>query len=61
MTAEEGERRVRGKVADVLVVDDEDDIRELIELSLLRMGLGVDSAGSVGEAKRKLDEGHYRL
>jgi two-component system response regulator PilR (NtrC family) len=61
MTAEEGERRVRGKVADVLVVDDEDDIRELIELSLLRMGLGVDSAGSVGEAKRKLDEGRYRL
>lgn len=61
MTAEAGERRIRGKVADVLVVDDEDDIRELIELSLLRMGLGVDSAGSVGEAKSKLEDGHYRL
>lgn len=61
MTAEASERRVRSRTADVLVVDDEDDIRELIEISLLRMGLGADSASSVAEAKRKLDEGHYRL
>src|SRR5690606_24429537 len=47
--------------ADVLVVDDEDDIRELIELSLLRMGLSCDTAASVGEALQRLDAGRYRL
>lgn len=47
--------------ADVLVVDDEADIRELIELSLLRMGLGADTAGSVAEAKARLEEKKYRL
>ncbi len=34
----------------VLVVDDEADIRELLELTLLRMGLNVRSAGCVEEA-----------
>ncbi|MDX5363665.1 MAG: sigma-54 dependent transcriptional regulator [Pseudazoarcus pumilus] len=47
--------------ADVLVVDDEDDIRELIELSLLRMGLSCETAASVGEATQRLDKGRYRL
>ena len=47
--------------ADVLVVDDEDDIRELIELSLLRMGLSCQTAASVEEAMRRLDAGRYRL
>ncbi len=37
----------------VLVVDDEPDIRELLELTLARMGLGVDSAGSIAEAKNR--------
>ncbi|MDQ8020975.1 MAG: sigma-54 dependent transcriptional regulator [Moraxellaceae bacterium] len=55
------ERRARPRLADVLVVDDEQDIRELIELSLMRMGLGVDAAGSVGEAKALLAERKYRL
>ena len=40
--------------ASVLVVDDEADIRELLELSLLRMGLIVQSAGSIEEAKALL-------
>lgn len=46
---------------DVLVVDDESDIRELIELSLVRMGFGVDSAGTVKDALRMVGERQYRL
>src|SRR5262249_23187384 len=38
----------------VLIVDDEEDIRELLQLSLLRMGLAVECAGSVAEAKALL-------
>lgn len=52
-------RSARG--ADVLVVDDEADIRELIELSLMRMGLGADTAGSVAEARALLESKRYRL
>jgi two-component system response regulator PilR (NtrC family) len=45
----------------VLVVDDEPDIRELLDLTLARMGLAADCVGSVGEAKRLLTEKRYRL
>ncbi len=45
----------------VLVVDDEPDIRELLELTLSKMGLGVDSAGSIGEAKQRLSATRYQL
>jgi len=45
----------------VLVVDDEADIRELLELSLIRMGLAVDSAGSVAAAKQLLAQRNYSL
>ena len=45
----------------VLVVDDEPDIRELLELTLSKMGLGVDSAGSIGEAKERLRATRYQL
>ena len=45
----------------VLVVDDEADIRELLELSLLRMGLGVEAVGTVAEAKRSLSSGNFSL
>ena len=38
----------------VLVVDDEADIRELLELSLVRMGLGVETAGNIADAKQLL-------
>ncbi len=55
------ERRNRPSAVDVLVVDDEDDIREVLELSFLRMGLACDTAGSVAEARRLLDEKDYRL
>ena len=47
--------------ADVLVVDDERDIREILELSLLRMGLSCDTAGCLAEATERLATGRYRL
>jgi two-component system response regulator PilR (NtrC family) len=61
MSVQSGERRTGPRDADVLIVDDEDDIRELLEISLLRMGLGADSAGSVGDAIRLLSQRKYRL
>ncbi|MGQ0510045.1 MAG: sigma-54-dependent transcriptional regulator [Betaproteobacteria bacterium] len=45
----------------VLVVDDEPDIRELLELTLTRMGLGVDAVGTVGEAKARLKDVRFSL
>nr|WP_226407922.1 sigma-54 dependent transcriptional regulator [Dechloromonas denitrificans] len=45
----------------VLVVDDEPDIRELIDLTLLRMGLATVCVGSVGEAKKALESGTFNL
>jgi two-component system response regulator PilR (NtrC family) len=55
------ERRASVVQGAVLVVDDEADIRELLELSLVRMGLGVESAGSVGAAKELLKSKRYDL
>jgi len=55
------ERPTVGAHATVLVVDDEADIRELLELSLVRMGLGVQSAGSVAEAKALLQTRAFDL
>ena len=45
----------------VLVIDDEADIRELLELSLLRMGLAVECTGSVTSAKQMLQSKRYDL
>ena len=61
MSVQSGERRSGPKDADVLIVDDEDDIRELLEISLMRMGLGADSIGSVSGAIKLLSERKYRL
>ncbi len=55
------DRRNRATTPEILVVDDEDDIRELIELSLLRLGLACDTAGTVGEARALLGAKDYRL
>jgi two-component system, NtrC family, response regulator PilR len=55
------ERRGAPRPANVLVVDDEDDIRELLELTLLRMGLGVECAASVAEAQALLDAHEFDL
>ena len=45
----------------VLVVDDEPDIRELLELTLLKMGLGVTSVPTIAEAKERLKDGRFQL
>ncbi len=42
-----------------LVVDDEPDIRELLVLTLGRLGLIVDTAGGVTEAKQRLSQNQY--
>ncbi|SFN98834.1 two-component system, NtrC family, response regulator PilR [Formivibrio citricus] len=44
-----------------LVVDDEVDLADLLELTLLRMGLEVDKAHGVQEACASLDSTHYDL
>jgi two-component system response regulator PilR (NtrC family) len=54
------ERRAASKTT-VLVVDDEADIRELLELTLLRMGLGVECAGSVAAATELLKSRSFDL
>ena len=55
------ERRARGDSMRVLVVDDEEDIRELLDLTLVRMGLSADCAGTVAEAKQYLERERYSL
>ena len=55
------ERRGEPAGATVLVVDDEADIRELLELTLLRMGLAVESAASVAEAHALLSARRFDL
>jgi len=55
------ERRTNIVQGTVLVIDDEADIRELLELSLLRMGLAVECAGSVAAAKQLLESKRYEL
>ncbi len=55
------ERRGPQRGAQVLVVDDEPDIRELLELTLARMGLAVHCAGSIAEAKERLKSERYDL
>ena len=45
----------------VLVVDDEVDIRDLMEMTLMKMGLSVDTAEGVTAAKKKLDANRYSL
>ncbi|MDN3577974.1 sigma-54 dependent transcriptional regulator [Chitinimonas viridis] len=49
------------KVPCILVVDDEPDLRELVELTLLKMGLDVKMASGVEEAKVVLDAGGVDL
>ncbi|MGA8006750.1 MAG: sigma-54 dependent transcriptional regulator [Burkholderiales bacterium] len=55
------ERRGGSRDRQVLVVDDEPDIRELLELTLLKMGLGVTAAGTLAEAKQHLESGRFDL
>ena len=55
------ERRSSSVQGAVLVVDDEADIRELLQLSLVRMGLAAECAGSLAEAKNLLESKRYDL
>jgi two-component system, NtrC family, response regulator PilR len=55
------ERRARPDDTCVLVVDDEADIRELLEYTLVRMGLSVDGVGTVKEAIETLKQRRYAL
>jgi two-component system, NtrC family, response regulator PilR len=45
----------------VLIVDDEEDILELLELTLLKMGLDVERAGTVKDAIHKVRDGSFDL
>ncbi|MCP5266282.1 MAG: sigma-54-dependent Fis family transcriptional regulator [Burkholderiaceae bacterium] len=49
------------RIPRVLVVDDEADLRELLELTLVGMGLDVDCAADVRGAQRMLGEQRYAL
>lgn len=45
----------------VLVVDDEADLRELLQLTLVRMGLDVDCAADLADARRHIAATRYAL
>jgi len=45
----------------ILLVDDEADILEVLELALLKMGMDVERAMTVAEAKRHLEKGGFHL
>ncbi|MBV1774990.1 sigma-54 dependent transcriptional regulator [Burkholderiaceae bacterium DAT-1] len=53
-------KRIR-TVPRVLIVDDEPDLRELMELTILKMGLDVESALDAPSAMIRLDEGGIDL
>ncbi len=53
--------RQRGEATRVLVVDDEADIRELLDLTLARMGLQTACAGSLAEARALLGSQRFQL
>ncbi|MGH8708289.1 MAG: sigma-54-dependent transcriptional regulator [Burkholderiales bacterium] len=56
-----GERRPVQRSRQVLVVDDEPDIRELLELTLVKMGLAVAAVGTLAEAHERLREARFDL
>lgn len=45
----------------ILLVDDEPDLLDLMELTLVKMGLETDRAASVAEAQARLKQTHYDL
>jgi two-component system response regulator PilR (NtrC family) len=57
----ENESGTRTHLPAVLVVDDEADLRELLGLTISRMGLEVDTAGSIAQARQFLQSRSYRL
>lgn len=61
MSVSKSDRRPRGELARVLVVDDEPDIRELIDLTLSRMGLAAECVGTVFAAQEALASQSFQL
>ncbi|HYA65489.1 MAG TPA: response regulator, partial [Burkholderiaceae bacterium] len=57
----ETEPGTRARVPAVLVVDDEADLRELLGLTITRLGLEVDTAESLEQAREFLRTRAYRL
>ena len=53
--------KIRGSQSSALIVDDERDIRELLVLTLGRMGLRCDTASSLGDARALLQQNRYAL
>ncbi len=53
--------KTRSRLPSVLVVDDEPDLAELLELTLIKMGLEVTVAHSVAEARKALDNQPFAL
>jgi two-component system, NtrC family, response regulator PilR len=47
--------------AHVLIVDDEADLRELVEITLSRMGIRSTPAATLGEARARLAESDFDL
>src|ERR1035437_7962313 len=45
----------------ILVVDDEPDLLELLEITLVKMGLDVDCAASIASARHHLASTEYAL
>ncbi|MBK4733493.1 sigma-54-dependent transcriptional regulator [Noviherbaspirillum pedocola] len=45
----------------ILIIDDEADLRELLEITFLKMGLDTDSAGTLAEARELLGRQSYAL
>ena len=60
MSLEKGDKK-REELPRVLIIDDEEDIRELLDLTLARMGLSADCAGTVADAKKLLAKERYGL
>ncbi len=53
--------RDNATIPTVLIVDDESDIIELLELTLARMGVNVESATCINDAKIKLETHHFQV
>ena len=60
MSLEKSDKK-REELPRVLIIDDEEDIRELLDLTLARMGLSADCAGTVADAKKLLAKERYGL
>ena len=61
MSGNRNDRRALGELARVLVVDDEADIRELLVLTLSRMGIDAETASSIEEARSALKTRAFEL